>query len=951
MDAERWERIKVVFESAVALAPAERHEYVLSASAGDDELQRAVERLLASDEYATSFLEKSAFEINAENFSAMVMNEDLDGEQIGRRIGAYRIERELGRGGMGTVYLAVRADDQYQKQVAIKLIKRGMDTDYVLRRFRTERQILAGLEHPNIARLIDGGTTDDGLPFFVMEHVEGETITDYADNQRLSTLQRLKLFRIVCKAVTYAHQHLVIHRDLKPSNILVTADGTPKLLDFGIAKLLVPQPHEDGAWGQDTATGLTMMTPEYASPEQVRGASVTTASDVYSLGVVLYELLTGHQPFHFTSRRPDEVARMICDTEPERPSTAIGRTQEIHVTEDGKPDAFAARTAAANAARFGETREGNSVERLQRLLRGDIDTIVLTAMHKEPQRRYPSVERLSEDIRRHLEGLPVEARRDTFGYRAEKFVRRNRIAVSAAALVLLSLFVGIGATTYQWRVAARERRIAESRFNDVRQLANNIVFKYYDQIKDLEGATKAREMLVTDATAYLDRLAKDSSGDDSLQLELAKAYTRIGDVQGAAYEANTGDTAGAIASYRNALTLLENIAEKSPDDLEVIKQRRGAHNRLGLVLVRAGDSAGARESYRSAVMLSEKILTIEPDVARQKVGLAQSYVNLCRSLPPGLGAGESIETCRRAIPILTEILNANPNEILAISEMNAAENQLGAQFTAVGDGVDRDTELPRAREMYKTAASHFQRAAMMAKRMLKIEPQNALYRRRLFAAIFNESTAQRNSGEAENALRTQREMLDVATQAARADEANAEAQYDVVTVTNEIGLTHVERGDFAAAVSQFRQSLSLLDKLIAKDPSSAEVQRDKFETHLHLGNALATQGDFESAITAFREAYAHAQAAPALKDTPFVTYAEGVMHEKVGDCYFARVEAEKLPAAQRRDGFQAARAEYEKTLRAWQQPGAAPENFGFSSEKIAALKENLARCDKLMSEL
>jgi serine/threonine protein kinase/tetratricopeptide (TPR) repeat protein len=904
--------------------------------------------------FATSFLEKSAIELGGEHFGAdTTANAELDSEQIGRRIGAYRIERELGRGGMGTVYLAVRADDQYQKQVAIKLIKRGMDTDYVLRRFRTERQILAGLEHPNIARLLDGGTTDDGLPFFVMEHVEGKSITDYADHHRLSALERLKMFRIVCKAVHYAHQHLVIHRDLKPSNILVTEDGTPKLLDFGIAKLLAAQPHEDGAWAQETATGMAMMTPEYASPEQVRGASVTTASDVYSLGVVLYELLTGHQPFHFSSRRPDEVARMICGTEPERPSTAIGRTHDIQRTQDGKNGAFGTGAAAAEsmAARFGETRDGNSVERLRRLLRGDIDTIVLTAMHKEPQRRYASVERLSEDIRRHLEGLPVEARRDAFGYRAGKFVRRNRLGVSAAALVLLSLFVGIGATTYHWSVAARERRLAQNRFNEVRQLANNIVFKYYDQIKDLAGATKAREMLVTDATAYLDRLAKDAGDDASLQLELAKAYTRIGDVQGAAYEANTGDTAGAIASYRNALNLLENLSQKTPDDLEVMKQRRGTHNRLGLVLVRAGDTEDARASYRSAVALSEQILTREPDVARQKVGLAQSYVNLCRALPPGLGAGESVETCRRAIPILEEIINANPNELPALTEMNAAENQLGAQLTAVGDGVDRDADLARSREVYGEAAAHFRRAGVMAKRMLEIEPQNALFRRRLFAATFNESTAQRNSGDADAALITQRAMFDEATKVAAADEANAESQYDVVTVTNEIGLTHIERRDFPSAAAQFRQALAMLDKLIAQDPKSAELQRDKFETYSHLGEALATQGDFENAIAAFREAYAHAQTAPTLKDTPFVIYAEGVMHEKVGDCYFARAEKKTASAAQRRSEFQAARAEYEKTIQAWQQAGAAPENFGFSAEKISALKERLSRCVTLIAAL
>ncbi|MGZ5004605.1 MAG: protein kinase domain-containing protein [Chthoniobacterales bacterium] len=344
----------------------------------------------------------------------------------GRQFGSYQIMREIGRGGLGAVYLAARADDEYRKQVAIKLVRRGLDTEDILRRFRNERQILAQLDHPNIARLIDGGTTDDGLPYFVMEYVNGQPINGYCDANALSTTERLTLFRKVCSAVTYAHQNLVIHRDLKPSNILVTQDGEPKLLDFGIAKLLSAG---DELFTQ-TIPALRVMTPEYASPEQIKGDKIMTTSDVYSLGVLLYELLTGQQPYRLKTRTPEQIARAITEQEPERPSTVLADNQQSEI---GNPKS----------------------------LRGDLDNIVLMAMRKEPARRYASVGQFSEDVRRHLTGLPVVARKDTVAYRTSKFVNRHRIGVAAAALVLLSLVGGIVATLIQVRTASRERAKAE----------------------------------------------------------------------------------------------------------------------------------------------------------------------------------------------------------------------------------------------------------------------------------------------------------------------------------------------------------------------------------------------------------------------------------------------------------------------------------------------------------
>lgn len=459
----------------------------------------------------------------------------------GCRIGPYRLSRELGRGGMGTVYLGVRDDDAFQKRVAIKILERGMDTDAIVRRFRNERQILAGLEHPCIAGLLDGGSTPEGLPYFAMEYIEGQAIVDYCESRQLDTTARVKLFQSVCAAVQYAHQNLIVHRDIKPANVLVTTDGTPKLLDFGIAKLLDPE-----LWGQTlapTAAGLQLMTPEYASPEQVRGDAVTTATDVYSLGVLLYELLTGRLPYRLTSRAPADIVRAVCESVPMRPSTAVTQLAGVDPNvesppSDGRPD--------TSSPRSGRERPRPDTDRLRRRLAGDLDNIVLKALSKEPSRRYASVDQFSEDLRRHLAGLPVIARKDTLGYRTAKFVRRNRAAVAAGAMTFAALIAGIVGTTWQARAAQRERLIAEQRFGDVRQLANSLLFEVHDAVRDLPGSTPARQLLVSKGLEYLDKLSRDAGDHPELQRELASAYLKVGDVQGRPFNPNLGDTSSCV---------------------------------------------------------------------------------------------------------------------------------------------------------------------------------------------------------------------------------------------------------------------------------------------------------------------------------------------------------------------------------------------------------------------
>jgi serine/threonine protein kinase/tetratricopeptide (TPR) repeat protein len=399
MTPERWQQIEAIFHEALELEGAERAKFLSEHTDGDSELRAEVEKLLTQFDEASDFIEQPLYD-SARSGVLLELLDDLDDDpMVGKVLGNYRIEREIGRGGMGAVYEAVRADGEFRLRVALKVVKRGVDTDFVLRRFRNERQILAALDHPYITRLIDGGTTDDGRPYFVMEYIDGLPLYRYCDRHRLSIEERLKLFTNVCEAVEYAHQKQVIHRDLKPSNIFITKDGTPRLLDFGIAKLLDPELAVDTL--HPTATALRMMTVDYASPEQIRGEPVTYATDVYSLGVVLFELLTGFRPYALPSRSPHDVARAICDDEPQLPSEAVSGNSHQPVPVNANA------TTLTDVA--GLRRE--SPAELRSRLVGDLDSIVATAIQKSPSDRYGSVELLRTDIQRHLDGGDISVHR------------------------------------------------------------------------------------------------------------------------------------------------------------------------------------------------------------------------------------------------------------------------------------------------------------------------------------------------------------------------------------------------------------------------------------------------------------------------------------------------------------------------------------------------------------
>ncbi len=494
---ERWQEVKRVLDEALDQPPAERQAFLLEACGEDRLLRRQVESFLETDEESTDFLVRPIFALRGDVGP---------GSDDGRRIGPYRLVHELGRGGMGAVWLGERADREIEQRVAVKLLKRGMDSDEIVRRFQAEQQILADLNHPYVARFSDGGTTDDGRPFFVMEYVEGEPIDRYCDVRRLPVRERLKLFRKVCAAVQFAHQNLVVHRDLKPANTLVTEGGTPKLLDFGIAKLLKDDPR---CFATASSLGTGPMSLPYASPEQVRGEAITTATDVYSLGVVLYELLTGHRPYRCDFRMPEEVRQVICEQQPEKPSVAVGCFEKARAA-DGTPR----RPTPEAVSRMRDS----DPRTLRHHLAGDLDTIVLRALHKEPERRFSSVEQLSEDIRRHLEGLPVRARGDTVLYRSAKFVRRHAWGVATAALVT-ALILGFAVTM----AVQRDRVVRErDRYAAVKEFLVEFL-KAPDPSRAKGGQLTVQETL----DAAVRRLEEDLHDEPLIRADLLDAIGRV----------------------------------------------------------------------------------------------------------------------------------------------------------------------------------------------------------------------------------------------------------------------------------------------------------------------------------------------------------------------------------------------------------------------------------------
>jgi non-specific serine/threonine protein kinase/serine/threonine-protein kinase len=825
MTTERWRRLEDLFHAMLELPP-ERRAAALAAACGDDaELLSDVQRLLEADGHATTFVNGAA--TGLERSAALVVPHDT-------HIGAYRIVGELGRGGMGTVYLGQRADTQFDMRAAIKVIKRGMDSDAVLQRFRHERQILAGLEHPNIARLLDGGTTGDGLPYFVMEYVDGQPLDEYCSRRRLPVDERLRLFRQVCAAVSYAHQHLVVHRDIKPSNILVAADGVPKLVDFGIAKLL-----EGDESGSTLATELAgpAMTPQYASPEQLRVERVTTVSDVYALGVLLYEVLAGARPYDLTGRTPAESRSIVLDSEVVKPST----------------------TAA---------RGGDDV--LSRRLRGDLDSIVISAMRKDPAERYGSVALLDDDVRRHLERLPVLARGDSWTYRAARFVRRRKLGVAAAAAILITLVAGVIATMWQARIAREERARAERRFNDVRKLANAVLFEYHDAIEALPGATAVRERLVSDARTYLNSLAAEADGDPVLQRELAAAYERLGNVLGRPSTANLGDTAGAMDSYRKALRIREALVAADPRAPQARRELAESHRRIGWLSLGTADASAGRDHLQQAVAIYTQLVAERPDDLDNRLGVAGAHNDLAAALEDVGDLTGALESERRGLAFL----EAAPASVQKNTEFRRT---LSITHESIARSLYSNGDTPGA--LASNAKALALRTALADE-----NPANATIRRMLAISYQNDGDFREDAGDAAGALASFRRKLPIDEELLAADPANVQAHTDIAYTLKRLGDLLAAQGAHAEALLDYRRSADQWQYLRAHT-RDAGIDLELAVTGAGVARMQASLGNGSAAVEAARRAEILIEKVPDDPANPFKRWTRARTYEYTAQAY------------------------------------------------------------------
>lgn len=776
-ESAQAERLHDLVADALGLPANERLAFLTRACGDDAALLAEACSLVDYDQPSGDFLARPAY--------AQVAGEDLGGSEAGSLapgtfLGEYRLLALLGEGGMGEVYLA--EDTKLERHVAVKLLKRRLDDASLARRFRHERRVLAALTHLNIARLYGGGTTEEGRNYLVMEYVEGERLDKFCDSHGLDLHSRLALFRKVCAAVAHAHQNLVVHRDLKPANIRVTMEGEPKLLDFGIAKLLDPEGNTD-ALADPTLTMQGAMTPEYASPEQIKGEPITTATDVYSLGVVLYELLCGQRPFaHLQGRRPDELARAICEEEPPRPSTVVGRMHSAPAT-----------TKATIPPLWPST--------LRRQLEGDLDNIVAKVLQKEPVRRYASVLALAEDLRRYDEGLPVRARRDTLRYRAGKFVRRNKTLVAAAALVFLALTVGMAAAISQARRANQEARSANERYEQVRQLAQSFLFEIEPQIARLPGSIPARRTVVKRALEYLDNLSQETGSRRDLRRELAAAYEKVGDVQGLPDRPNLGDYDGAAASYRKAQALWQSLVTTAPREGQFRDGLATCEERLGKALWWGGNTAAAEGILREALALRRTLVDEQPHSLEFQRKLA-SVLDHLGDIPNWNGDRAAARSLYdQALSILQPLAQASPQDAdLGRDLARCLENVASVQKEA-GD--------------YPGATNNLARAETILVPLAQRDSGDDALQNALWFGLFSEAQVALAQKATDQALAISPRMVAAAQARTRSNPEDADAQHDLAISHETHGQAFRQAQRWPEALAEWQEALDIDTRLLA----------------------------------------------------------------------------------------------------------------------------------------
>jgi serine/threonine protein kinase/tetratricopeptide (TPR) repeat protein len=824
---EEIRKARQLASTALTMSAQDRASYLAQETQGNTELLEETQ-LLIEDEQATRGLteEDETMPMGPTGGRAQARGPQFADEFLAgkKQIGNYKLLRSIGQGGMGMVYSACLVTEDFQRQVALKLVKPSLASSQILRRFRMERQLLASLDHPNIARLLDAGTSEEGAPYLVMEYVEGLPIDRYCEAQKLSITDRLKLFATVCDAVQYAHQNLIIHRDLKPSNILVSSEGTPKLLDFGIAKLIRPEDSDEEEL-KLTATDARPMSPHYASPEQASGGAITTSSDIYSLGVLLYELLTGNLPYDFKVRTPAGIEKTICETEPVPPSQV-----EIKGT---RPE---------------------PADKLRKRLHGDLDMILLMAMRKEPQRRYSSVHQFAEDIRRQIDGLPVIAQSDTFGYRLSKFVNRHKAGVAAAIVAVIALISSTVVSVHFARQANREKIIAQQRFQDTRDLARFFITDFDSKIR--AGQTAARRELVSKGLDYLKRLSVEAAGDVELQREVISGYITMGDVQGNPFGPNLGDNEGARRSYGEALRLADVYISRTastPDlqrdralakvklaDLDAVggnrrqslrayrealsalkgKELAGVLNKLGYAGRELGDYKAALDDYGKSADLLRDLLSSAPKDNDVRTLLAQASLGIGETFARINQVDSALASFDSAIKIYEDLLRAD-------TASNTIRRALSSAYTLTGDTLT-------ASKRHTEAEQRFRESLKIVEILTRNDPDNVQYRldRVTVLGRLVEALTSQPAKRAEARAVTAQFLSSVRPMVERPEAGSYEMQYYTwILLTTPFG-------DLKQPKQALDYALRLQERSGANDPSAIDL----------VARAYFGMGDFKRAV-------------------------------------------------------------------------------------------------------
>ena len=773
----------------------------------------------------------------------------LELRDIPARIGPYRVVRELGHGGMGSVILALREGEEMQRHVAIKLVKRGMDTREILKRFEVERKVIGSLNHPNIARVLDAGATDDGRPYFVMEYVQGQPIDEYCDSQQLTARERLVLFIKVCGAVQYAHQNLIVHRDLKPGNILVSPDGEPKLVDFGIAKMLNP---DLAGFTLDTLPEARVMTPEYASPEQVKGEPISTASDIYSMGVLLYELMTGRRPYQIRSRVQAEIERIVCEEEPDRPSTAVTRPAEV-TTSDGQ-------TRTITAEEIGRRRE-MAPTKLRRALSGDIDNIILMAMRKSPRRRYTSAEQFAHDIENHLHDRPVIAAPETWHYHLGKFVVRNRVPVAAVAAVIVALGAGLTGTFWQMQQARAARNVAvrnaelaaaaekktQAKYEQLRDFAGDFMTGTETIIQRTEGGTAIRKVTVDTARAVLEKLQAEGVDDPKLVRMLADSLDRLGMVVGGGRSANEGQPQDAIAFFRKSVQLRRSIVAQSPEDPTAAIDLADGLEHLAFVLNRANAAKEADTLLAESRELATKAAATDgphrPAAQRQLSRVLTAQGDRCLE---SAKADEAEPLYREALAIVQALADGAPEGSFARADL---QREVGVAHNKLG-------RLHEHRHNTEAALEEYRKSLAIREALFAAAPANATNRRDV--VVMSDKVARLLLGlnrdvDAEAVLQ---KALAAAGDYPTQDPDDKRFAGTAARLIELAGDIAVKRQNYEDAVTRFDQYVSRMREIYGPTPDDSQVRYYLSRGVLKLGQAQVDAGRGPEGIENMRRAVA-----------------------------------------------------------------------------------------------